>query len=530
MVNGFDEGVFVNLRDKNGTFQRKTDAQYFSLLSEVVRENSLITYKAVVDHSEMYYQQYISVFLDLLDDREKEIIQKRFGLDNHKIRSLEDIGHDYHLSRERIRQIEQKAIRKLRQPSRGMRFIRQVLYDQQEKKTYPLEYPYFLEQLIQKELQDFKHAKNVNRNNLFSINIFLSPRFEDNQIPTYWELLEDLSLSVRAYSILKKAGINNLDSLMALSDTEMILLNGMSKKTYEEIETLRKEKAKNRADKEFRKSGYAKTTLKELHLSAESYDCLTGEGVTTPEELLQISESVLHRMSTPHEDIYEELIAVQQELKLSINKCHFWHYSPITFEELGLPIEIINAFNKAEIISVRQLLRMKLGTIKEITSNISTKNKLLLFFIIKRIKAKDSMKPINKYTLDDEHLFNNTSEILITKTDLPVMEMIRLLRKGMIFVSDYIEYYWLFNTYTFLNNEEKASSLFSEMDTFKELLNYSDPMLYIKIPRNLQEAMIKRDIYDYQCLLEKKECLPIQMKADVECIIQSIDNAYNQIK
>ena len=56
--------------------------------------------------------------LDTLQPREKEVLYMRFGLDGEKVKTLEEVGSIFGVTRERVRQIETKAIRKLRQPSR----------------------------------------------------------------------------------------------------------------------------------------------------------------------------------------------------------------------------------------------------------------------------------------------------------------------------------------------------------------------------------------------------------------------------
>ncbi|MBI5848704.1 MAG: RNA polymerase sigma factor RpoD, partial [Nitrospirae bacterium] len=61
----------------------------------------------------------IDMALALLSPKEREIIKKRFGIGDEVPHTLEDVGMEYEVTRERIRQIEVKAIRKLRHPSRS---------------------------------------------------------------------------------------------------------------------------------------------------------------------------------------------------------------------------------------------------------------------------------------------------------------------------------------------------------------------------------------------------------------------------
>ncbi|MEL7610038.1 MAG: RNA polymerase sigma factor RpoD [Bacillota bacterium] len=57
--------------------------------------------------------------LDTLTAREEKVLRLRFGLDDGKARTLEEVGKEFNVTRERIRQIEAKALRKLRHPSRS---------------------------------------------------------------------------------------------------------------------------------------------------------------------------------------------------------------------------------------------------------------------------------------------------------------------------------------------------------------------------------------------------------------------------
>jgi RNA polymerase primary sigma factor len=64
-------------------------------------------------------KEQIERVLDSLEGREERVIRLRFGLDDGRPRTLEEVGHEFGLTRERIRQIESHALRKLRHPSRS---------------------------------------------------------------------------------------------------------------------------------------------------------------------------------------------------------------------------------------------------------------------------------------------------------------------------------------------------------------------------------------------------------------------------
>ena len=53
-----------------------------------------------------------------LAEREEKVLRLRFGLEDGRNRTLEEVGKEFNVTRERIRQIEAKAIRKLKQPAR----------------------------------------------------------------------------------------------------------------------------------------------------------------------------------------------------------------------------------------------------------------------------------------------------------------------------------------------------------------------------------------------------------------------------
>ena len=63
-------------------------------------------------------EQLVDV-LGTLTPREEKVLKLRFGLDDGRARTLEEVGKEFNVTRERIRQIEAKALRKLRHPSRS---------------------------------------------------------------------------------------------------------------------------------------------------------------------------------------------------------------------------------------------------------------------------------------------------------------------------------------------------------------------------------------------------------------------------
>ena len=64
-------------------------------------------------------KEQIQELLDTLTDRESRVLQLRFGLEDGRSRTLEEVGREFGVTRERIRQIEAKALRKLRHPTRS---------------------------------------------------------------------------------------------------------------------------------------------------------------------------------------------------------------------------------------------------------------------------------------------------------------------------------------------------------------------------------------------------------------------------
>ena len=86
-------------------------------LGTLIEDPNAISPESAV--SETMLREQVARVLDSLEGREERVIRLRFGLDDGRPRTLEEVGHEFGLTRERIRQIEAHALRKLRHPSRS---------------------------------------------------------------------------------------------------------------------------------------------------------------------------------------------------------------------------------------------------------------------------------------------------------------------------------------------------------------------------------------------------------------------------
>ena len=88
-----------------------------SHLGDFISDESMMGPEEAASYSILKDQ--ISKLLDTLTDREQRVLVLRFGLKDGRSRTLEEVGKEFNVTRERIRQIEAKALRKLRHPSRA---------------------------------------------------------------------------------------------------------------------------------------------------------------------------------------------------------------------------------------------------------------------------------------------------------------------------------------------------------------------------------------------------------------------------
>lgn len=88
-----------------------------SEVGDFIEDKSIMTVEEQVDF--IHLQETIQILLSTLKPREEKVLKLRFGLEDGMERTLEEVGHEFNLTRERIRQIEVKAINRLRHSSRS---------------------------------------------------------------------------------------------------------------------------------------------------------------------------------------------------------------------------------------------------------------------------------------------------------------------------------------------------------------------------------------------------------------------------
>ena len=100
---------------------------YYSILAQILGEPLILSHIALADSGKLLMREMISV-LETMAPREIQILASLYGIQDGRMKTREEVGRKFGYSRERIRQIVQKAFRKLRHPSRS-RKLKQFLYE-----------------------------------------------------------------------------------------------------------------------------------------------------------------------------------------------------------------------------------------------------------------------------------------------------------------------------------------------------------------------------------------------------------------
>ncbi len=173
------------------------------------------------------FMQTLAYVLAGLTEREQTVIEMRFK----RQMTYEQAGREFNVTRERIRQIEAKAIRKLRHPTRGKILIRGVLGWAEDSREMGRQ------ETISKELRlavdgvlEIADALKAEPAAAAKIDTEKYREVNPTDIP-----IEDACLSVRAYNVLKRAGFKTLGSVSTMTWNELSHLRNMGKKSAEEI-------------------------------------------------------------------------------------------------------------------------------------------------------------------------------------------------------------------------------------------------------------------------------------------------------
>lgn len=102
-------GVMETTPDEAGPAEPNLDT-IWTLIDGIADQRSRTPEEELLD---VFEKERVDKLMEALDEREANIIKKRFGLGNSEPMTLREIGRDLHLSRERVRQIEKEALRKL---------------------------------------------------------------------------------------------------------------------------------------------------------------------------------------------------------------------------------------------------------------------------------------------------------------------------------------------------------------------------------------------------------------------------------
>ncbi len=107
----------LKISQEPSSLQAKVGSEGDTVLSEFIEDTETEAPEDMASYELL--KGHVDEVLDTLSEREQKVLELRFGLKDNKPRTLEEVGKVFGVTRERIRQIEAKALRKLRHPSRS---------------------------------------------------------------------------------------------------------------------------------------------------------------------------------------------------------------------------------------------------------------------------------------------------------------------------------------------------------------------------------------------------------------------------
>ena len=284
---GFSEEEIISKYGSMENLEKLRESSDFRLANQILKTTFDIDfspnsnsydrlYKAVMGEREeadrilIYSSEGMDKAIETLTPREKAYVEKRYGILDGKIATLEEMGMEFNVTRERARQIEAKCLRRLRHPARANLFdskldhlsddsgywsysslltdeektLIQQLYDS-DLLLYNSSYQLSAEKIENPDiLRAFEVIKNLplrekNMDLKKSQGDVETKSKDGDTIKTigFESDIIELDFSVRTYNVLKRAGIDTLGELVELSEEEIKEIRNLNEKCFEEIKT-----------------------------------------------------------------------------------------------------------------------------------------------------------------------------------------------------------------------------------------------------------------------------------------------------
>lgn len=266
--------------------------------------------------------------LEALTPREMKLMKLRFGLDDGKYRSLEDLCQEFGVTRERVRQIEAKALRKLRNPSRSRKFKPFTFEELKENKYVSdeeIELLSDLENDILKSNLIFKHDLiddlDLGKDRfdvIRDIQEEIKTRTEKEKEQKVQNMakndiaIEEFDFSIRTFNCLKRFGINTINQLASLSEEDIMEIRNLGRHGAEEVISKLEERGI--------KLGELDETTEEIidkkavgiidiDLSVRSFNCLRRAGIETLADLENLTYEELMKIRNVNQKSLEEIVS-----------------------------------------------------------------------------------------------------------------------------------------------------------------------------------------------------------------------------
>ena len=176
--------------------------------------------------------------LDTLNLREREVVKLRYGLSDGTVYTLDEVGKRFEVTRERVRQIEAKAVRKFQHPIRYAKLIPAAiaLTHAEDLETKVEE-----ERVAQERLrvgQEVRVAVLSQFNKEHPEYGLLEEAFDSvaiSQNPAYQTKISELELSIRAKNVLNRAGVETIGDLTMHSEAELLSYANFGEQQLQEI-------------------------------------------------------------------------------------------------------------------------------------------------------------------------------------------------------------------------------------------------------------------------------------------------------